>query len=150
MKKQASIAFMMLSLMFSVAATIVRAQTNSHVMRITIPFEFVVRDKTLPPGDYIIKRSFSDRPEMLLIRNLDGDMSENVLTSNVQSKTPLSVSKLIFQRYGNRYFLSQIWNAGDSAGRDLPKSGRERSVALELAKNTVERQQTVTLIAHQR
>ncbi len=149
MKKQASIAFMMLSLMLSVAATLVTAQSSSHFMRVTIPFEFAVGNRTLPPGEYIVKRNFPDRPEMLLIQSLDGDSSQYVLTSNVQSKTTQSDSKLIFHRYGDRYFISQIWTAGDSAGRELHKSGRERAVASELGKNTVEGQ-TVTVIADRR
>src|SRR2546422_3486746 len=31
----------------------------------------------------------------------------------------------IFNRYGNKYFLSQIWTAGSKSGRELPKSQRE-------------------------
>ena len=141
MKKQALVAFMMLSLMFTLEVTLVTAQSGSHFMRVTIPFEFAVRGKTLPPT---ITQSLQIVRKMLLIQNLDGGVSEYVLTNNVQSKTPQGVSKIIFNRYGDRYFLSQIWTAGDFAGREVPKSGRERTV--EIANNATDRQM-VTLLA---
>ena len=72
MKKQALTAFMVLGLMITLAVTPATAQSNSHSMRIRIPFEFTVKDKTLPPGEYVVKRNVSDRPEMLLISSVDG------------------------------------------------------------------------------
>jgi hypothetical protein len=82
---------------------------------------------------------------MLSIRSVDGDSGEYVLTSNVQAGARRSESKLVFHRYGGQYFLSQVWTAGDSAGRELPKSRRERGVERETAKSAMERQ-TVTLV----
>jgi hypothetical protein len=149
MKKQFMMAFMMLSLMVTLAVTPVTAQSSSHFMRITIPFEFTIKDKSLPPGEYIVKRSASAGPEMLLINCVDGGSGAYALTKSVQAMARQSESKLIFHRYGDQYFLSQVWTAGDSAGRELPKSGRELSVDRERGKNTVERL-TVALIAHRR
>jgi len=58
-----------------------------------------------------------------------------VLTSNVRAKTRQSESKLVFRQYGDQYFLLQIWEAQDDAGRKLPKSRRERTCERELAKD---------------
>jgi hypothetical protein len=149
MKKQVMIVLAMLSLLVTLAVTSVTAQSSADFMRIRIPFEFAIGDKTLAPGDYIVKRSVSDRPEMLLIRSVDGDSGGYLLTMNVQAKTRQSESKLVFHQYKNQYFLSQVWTAGDSAGRELHKSGRERAAARELAKNTGE-PQTVTVVANRR
>ena len=38
-------------------------------------------------------------------------------------------SKLVFHRYGDRYFLAQIWMAGSNSGQELPKSPRETEAA---------------------
>jgi hypothetical protein len=149
MKRQAVIAFMMLSLLVTLAVTPVTAQSSFLFVRMRIPFEFTIKDKTLPSGDYIVRRNFSSSPEMLLISSVEGGSGEYVLTKNVLAKARQSESKLIFHRYGGQYFLSQVWTAGNSAGRELPRSGRERAVDRELAKNSVERL-TVTLIAHRR
>ena len=48
--------------------------------------------------------------------------------------SPSSQGKVIFHRYGNKYFLSQIWPAGDTIGLECPKSRVEKDVVL--AKNT--------------
>jgi hypothetical protein len=36
---------------------------------------------------------------------------------------------LVFHRYGSQYFLAQVWSAGNSEGRELPRSRAEREVA---------------------
>ena len=36
-----------------------------------------------------------------------------------------------FHRYGDQYFLAQIWTAGNDMGNELPKSGRETEVATD-------------------
>lgn len=149
MKKQVVLAFMMLSLMVTLAVTTATAQSSSQLMRITIPFEFAIRDKTLPPGEYTIKRSFSGGVETLLIRGVDDGSGVYFLTSNVQAKTRQSESKLTFHRYGDQYFLAQVWTAEDSAGREVPKCGSERALDRQVAKNTMKRQ-AVTLLAHRR
>ena len=81
MKKQAVPALMIMSLMIALAVTPANAQSSSNFVRIRVPFEFTIKDKTLPPGEYIVKRSVSGSPEMLSIRSVDGDSGEYVLTS---------------------------------------------------------------------
>jgi hypothetical protein len=142
MKKQSAMALMLLSLLLALVVTPIAAQSTSHFVRLRIPFEFMIGDKTFSPGEYIVKRSVSDRPETLSIRSVNGESGEYVLTSNVKGRTRMSKSMLVFHHYGERYFLSQVWTAGDSEGRELLKSVRER----ELAKNTVTTR-TRTLIA---
>ncbi len=55
-----------------------------------------------------------------------------------------SESKLVFNRYGDRYFLSQVWTEGNSQGRQLLMSDREKEIA-QTAK--FETQGQVTLVA---
>ena len=120
MKKQVVLALMVLSLMVTLAVTSANAQSRSPFMRINIPFEFIIRGETLPPGTYIVKRSSSDKPEMLLISSTDGGSGVYILTTNVEARTSQSVSKLVFRQYGDQYFLSQVWEAGENEGRQLP------------------------------
>jgi hypothetical protein len=147
MKKQVMMALTMLTLIVTLAVTSANAQSPSHFMRITIPFEFIARGETLPPGVYTVRRLASDRPEMLLISNAQGGMGVYILTNKVRAKTPSSGSQLVFNQYGDRYFLSQVWEAGDNEGRQLFKSRRERTTGRELALNP-SKSQTVTLTAH--
>jgi hypothetical protein len=146
MKKQVMMALTMLSLIATLAVTSANAQSRPHFMRINIPFEFIIRGETFPAGSYIVKRVSSDKPEMLLLSSTDGGSGVYFLTKNVRAKTDQSKSKLVFQQYGDRYFLSQVWEAGDNEGRQLFKSRGERATERELAKDTV-KSKTVALIA---
>ena len=53
-------------------------------------------------------------------------------------------TKLVFTRYGEQYFLSEIWMAGYRAGWQVPKSRRE----VEIAQN--ETVQQVVILAELR
>jgi hypothetical protein len=67
------------------------------------------------------------------------------MNTNAVVKTEIqTASKMIFNRYGDRYFLSEVWTAGYSRGRQLLKSAREMELA-QIAKS--ETQGQVTLVA---
>ena len=146
MKKQIMMTLTMLCFIVTLAVTPTNAQSGAFFMRIVIPFEFIIKGETLPPGVYIVKRVSSEKPEMLLLSSTDGGAPVYILTTNVRVNTRQSGSKLVFQQYGDRYFLSQVWEAGDNEGRQLFKSRGERATARDLAKHALKRQ-TVTLIA---
>jgi hypothetical protein len=40
---------------------------------------------------------------------------------------------LVFRHYGNQYFLTEVWAAGETNGRQLAKSARQRAIERELA-----------------
>jgi hypothetical protein len=111
MKKQTLIASTMLSLVVALAVTSVSAQ-SSHYFQVTIPFEFAISGKKLPPGEYIVRRISSDKPQWLSISSVNGRRGQSVLTHNVRAGKLQSESKLVFRRYGDQYFLSQVWEAG--------------------------------------
>ena len=148
MKRQVMMALTMLSLIVALAVTSAKAQSRSHFMRINIPFEFIIRGETLPPGAYTVKRASSDKPETLLLSSADGGSRMFIVTRTVRARTDQNESKLVFHQYGDRYFLSQVWEAGEDEGRQLNKSRSERT-AHELAKDTM-KPQMVTLIGDQR
>ena len=134
MKKQILVASTILSLVVTLMVTRVSAQ-SSHYFRVIIPFEFAISDKRFPAGEYIVRRVSSDSPQLLSITSLNARTRQSVLTHKIRSGTLLSESKLVFRRYGDQYFLSQIWEAGDSDGRELRVS-REETDLQRLAKNT--------------
>jgi hypothetical protein len=52
-----------------------------------------------------------------------------VLATRCESLNDAKQTKLVFHRYGGRYFLTQIWTEGSNAGHQIPKSPRETEVA---------------------
>jgi hypothetical protein len=105
-------------------------QSLGDGMRINIPFDFSVGDNKLPAGEYSIGRALpSSGDTILLISNLDHPAALMPITNAAQTVEPKHVDTLVFNRYGDQYFLFQVWPGGATAGREIPKSRSEREVA---------------------
>jgi len=133
MKRQAVSLVSLLSLLLVAGSAI--AQTI-HV-RGDIPFNFVVGSKTYPAGTYEIGSIDSTNSKTLLLKTRDGSASAMINSNAAESLTPANKTKLVFNRYGNQYFLSQIWVNGETRGHQLPKSNREKEVAKDMARNSM-------------
>lgn len=83
-----------------------------------IPFEFVVGNTTAAPGEYVI--TFLPG---LGVQLLGRDHYYVQATPDSPYARPQE-PKLIFHRYGNQYFLSQVGTM--STSRDIPMSRMER------------------------
>jgi len=133
LKKQAIKAFVLLSLLLPLSAIYVYGQGKTLVREAKIPFDFAVGDKTFPAGVYSVTRVNQEKI-MLRLSSEDGGEATHVITIPVQAKESPKSGKLIFRRYGETYFLSQIWESDEIQGRQLLKSRTERSVERDLAK----------------
>jgi hypothetical protein len=105
------------------------AQADRMVVK--VPFDFVIGNKTLPAGQYDVHPTGSLGTLTILG---EGEHKMFAISYRVESTQPSQTSKLIFNRYGNRYFLSQVWIQGNESGRQLPKTGMEKELA-KLASN---------------
>ncbi len=119
-----------LGLLTSVAA---HAQSGSD-FTVTIPFDFSVGGKTLIAGQYHIGRSTRSSADGLLLRDTNGRGGVFSMTVGIHSEDVQQQSKVVFRRYGNQYFLAEVWISGNSAGRGLPASRKERSIARAITK----------------
>jgi hypothetical protein len=119
---------------------VVQAQ---ETLRANIPFDFVAGNTSLPAGEYLVEAS-GPTHVLLLIGRKDAISSAFINTNAAVSAGPQSESKLVFNRYGDRYFLSQVWTAGNSTGRQLMKTAREKEIALT---SKIETEGQVTLVA---
>ena len=131
MKRQAFSLVSLLSLLLVAGSAI--AQTV-HV-RADIPFNFAVGNKTLLAGTYDIGTISSGDSKTLLLKARDGNASMMLNSNAAEGLKPTNKTKLVFNQYGNQYFLSQIWVNGETRGRQLPKSSREKEVGSELAQD---------------
>ena len=127
----------MLALTF-LAAHAVRAQ---EPVLANIPFAFTVGNMTLPAGEYRVEKVRDSSPA-LLIQRTDRSASVIVIASAIQANAPQAQTKLVFHRYGNECYLSQVWTAGNARGRELPKSAKEKEQGL-LASNETHDQVTI-------
>ena len=104
-----------------------QAQSLGNKIRINIPFDFNVGDSKLPAGEYSIGRALpSSGDTVLLISNVNHTESVFPLTNSAQSLKSKDADTLVFHRYGDQYFLFQVWPAGATYGRAIVKSRSER------------------------
>ena len=135
MKKQASAAFAIATLLITLSVGSSFAHGSEFGLRANIPFDFVIGTKTLPQGTYTVK-FLETSPNVLVISGQDNNegaiaLSITVSAEDIEDNSP----KLIFHRYGDQYFLSQVWSGAGLVGKELPKSQQERE---HLAKGSLE------------
>ena len=93
-----------------------------------VPFAFVAADQQLPSGHYSVWR-VTDMGGPLMMRNRhDGTVVFIACRRPLAAqKKEGALPKLVFHRYGDRYFLAQVWlSSSGTAGFDLPPSQEER------------------------
>ena len=115
-----------------------------QVMLVDVPFQFIAGGSTLPAGEYAVSRSGSETGVLLLKDLNDPSASALIPTFTAQRPQPKSKPTLVFHRYGDRYFLSQVWAGGEIRGRQLIRSAAEKEI-VKMAK--VETRSDVTLEA---
>ncbi len=104
--------------------------TPSHaqvLMRAHVPFSFKAGGGTLPAGDYSISETGMTSEPVLLRVGLRG--VELIMPNNTESRNDVKSPKLVFHRYGDEYFLAEIWTSADDSVRKLKVNPRERQLA---------------------
>lgn len=124
--------FLVLSFAFLIFSASVFAQSGDQ-SSFEIPFSFNVGKDKLPAGKYEIKRVSSSS---FLLRNETGNASVIVLSPlTINEKVSDTSEKLVFNRYGNQYFLRQIFSVRNAAGRGINESNNEKMIRQNYIEN---------------
>lgn len=123
-----------IAILTSVASA--QGQSLAYKAKFNVPFDFAFGAKKLPAGKYSIGRAiYSSDDTTVSMTNLDGHSTVIVLSNAVITSRANSRASLVFHRYGNEYFLIQVWPAGATTGREFSESKRERALQRQLAAN---------------
>jgi hypothetical protein len=114
------------------AAASVFAQGSQRLI-VQVPFGFHVGNSVLPAGGYTVDTA---TPSVLRLRSDDSKSSVMILTNPVEQFKMPSQGKLIFNKYGDEYFLSQVWAPGYNTGSELRKTKREFEAAASVRRST--------------
>ena len=96
---------------------------SAQLIRVNVPFDFVAGKKSFPAGEYMVRSSLS--PGTLVIQPADYSSSLVLLAHQTIARTEPETAKLTFHKYGDRYFLSQVFSPGTGIGQELPKTRLE-------------------------
>jgi hypothetical protein len=113
----------LLAVLAVVASTTAFAQMP--IGKAQIPFAFSVGKYVMPAGEYRIDIPTLGSP----VLRMRGPQVLVFLTNHTQANTRPEQGKLVFHRYGNHYFLEEVWTAGDTDGRQIPRTSLERELA---------------------
>ena len=129
MKKQMFASVMTMGLLLVLIAVSAHAQ-ELLVRQITVdvPFAFSVGQETLPAGTYVV----SETPTTIMLRSTDGRQTVRVLAMWKTGNGQKNGAKLVFHRYGEQYFLSEVWLSAYGRGSELGKARAEREVARKI------------------
>ena len=121
---------LMMTLALAAASAVVASGQSTQRLISQVPFDFVVAEKTLRAGECHIG-AVNQAGNAIAIKRVDG--GEVLFLSSPTERSDRQMNaKLVFHRYGNTYFLSQIWMASERIGRELPKTRQERAIEREL------------------
>ena len=127
MKKQIMTNIAILGLFIMLAIANVNAQTPSGI-EIKIPFDFSAGKATLKAGVYSFKRTSGNT---IAVRSADGKTTAIVIAPlTLGSRDSKAGERLVFNQYGDQFFLSQVWLSVET-GRQLFTSSAESKVARE-------------------
>jgi hypothetical protein len=123
MKNLRSVLFVLAAILIAPAA---KAQQNG--VKADVPFDLVVGNRAYPAGEYILKTAVNSNG-VTRFENVQEVSIAFIPSNSCEAGKPATQTKLVFHRMGERYFLYQVWAAGNLTGREFPK-GR---VEIELA-----------------
>jgi hypothetical protein len=124
MKRQLKTMAVILGLVVVAGASVAQAQIMDR-LKSEIPFSFYVRDKQMPAGAYTIT-VLNLGSGLMEIRSADGKSTAVFLTVEKQEKDTTTPSELIFHKYGDKVFLSEIVERGERDGAEVLKSKMEK------------------------
>ena len=97
-------------------------------LEVNIPFQFHVGNTKLRAGQYVIHMLDDSNLRVMEISSADGSTSALFEVRTSQASSTPAKSELIFNKYGNRYFLSKVFEEGSSSGSEVFESRYEKRV----------------------
>jgi hypothetical protein len=95
-----------------------------------IPFPFYVGNAKFPPGDYIIRR-LSVTDGSMEISSPDSRISALFVVRQSQATATPSSTELVFDKYGNHFVLSKLYDQENRFGAALEASRYQEKFAGE-------------------
>ena len=144
MKKSIYSLFVIASLLL-IAPEISAYSQPARLIRANIPFNFVVKDKSLPAGEYTIERIQIAASEMLKIQSRDGRLTFIVPVRSSRTAQNQNEARLVFNQLGGQYFLSGATGFEAQTSYALLRSRTEDALAKSMKTSN---QMTVAVPAH--
>jgi hypothetical protein len=114
------------------ALTIYPGKAHAQIagdIEVNIPFQFHAGNAKLPAGKYIIRMMDDSDLTVMEITSADGSVSALFDVRQEEANSTPAKSELIFNKYGNRYFLAKLFDEGNPSGSQVIESRYEKRVS---------------------
>ena len=125
--------FIACALVIGSLGSIQSASAQTTIAEATIPFAFQLESKTLPAGTYRVHR---ESPDLIRLEG-PGNTGGMVLMHTAMKTEAPDHGFLSFDRTGDKYYLRQIWTAGNANGLECAKSRAEKAAQVAMNKEPV-------------
>ena len=102
------------------------------LFRVDIPFTFVVGGVHLPAGHYHVYHPGD--PYLVVIEKDDGRSRAMAYVHPSETSPRESSTKLVFNKYGDQYFLSQVWTEPDREVHQCFRCRAEQALMAQIPK----------------
>jgi hypothetical protein len=122
----------MLCIIFAVvlAAGCLSAQRMDRKLIANVPFGFVAAESSFPAGAYEVYRL---QTNLIVVDGGKGQKKAAMTTLPRSNGKNRGTAKLVFNKYGESYFLAEIWDSSE-IGHALHMSRTEKDMALIAAR----------------
>lgn len=128
MKKQIAAIVILLTLFLVLTAVSVNAQANQKII-VEIPFEFMVVGDKYEAGQYVIERlDAQNDPFTMTLSGANIAEKKVFITQSLQLETAVENVQIVFSKYEDNYFLSEIWTGNTKDGLHIPMGRIERKL----------------------
>ncbi len=125
--------------LFTMLAAATYSYAQTPIAKAAIPFDFQIGETSMPAGEYRISESGG---YLLRVQGAKGQPSAILLTAPGSYKGKSKDPVLQFHRYGDEYYLAQIWNPDSNKCQAVSQSKRAKELA---RRATFERTEQVAL-----
>ena len=114
------------------ALTIYPTKVNAQIigdLQANIPFQFYAGNTKLPAGEYRIQVLDNSDLTLMEISRVDGTASALFQIQDAENKSEPAKSELIFNKYGDRYFLAKFFDEDNRNGSQVTESRYEKRIS---------------------
>ena len=114
------------------ALTICPSKAHAQIignLEVNIPFAFHAGNTKLPAGNYRIHMLDNSDLTIMEISSADGSTSALFEVQEAEANSTPAKTELIFNKYGNRYFLAQLFDEGNPSGSKVLESRYEKKIS---------------------
>lgn len=111
MKTRMSHIAALLTLLLIPASLHTQMAIEQHLMQVDVPFAFIAGGVHLPAGHYYVYHPGD--PYLVVIKKDDGRARAMEYVHPSATDADKSSTKLVFNKYGDQYFLSEVWTEAD-------------------------------------